>query len=126
MNDETLAWTMKVNEETLTLAWILVIAAGLNWALGNRSAFGKKLILRSGNLWRITRWAGLTLFLLAVIVQKQMEGGSFFPLLAFFGAFVMAIGTTRKAVGTYVAGRKEQCAEQDKDDQGASALESKP
>ena len=89
---------MPVHEAAATWASIIAIVAGSNWAFGNRSTFGRELNLRSGNLWRMTRWAGLAFFVLAVALQAQNGGSRILPAFAVLGALLMVIGTARKRV----------------------------
>lgn len=88
---------MPVHEEIMGWAWILAVAAGSNWAYGNRSAFGRSLILRSGGFWRVARWSGLVVFLSVVALWAGMDGGNrTLAVVALVGAFSMLFGTARK------------------------------
>lgn len=108
---------MTAHEEIATWAWLIAIVAGSNWAFADRSAFGRELNLRSGKLWRMTRWIGLALFVLAIGIRTQMDGGRVLPALAILGALLMLIGTARKRVPKPAPMQIQRKAEQASDGQ---------
>jgi len=89
---------MSVHQQLTHWAYIIAIAASANGAFGNRSVMGDALRLRAGRFWRLTRYVGLTLFVLGVVGQNLPDGNPTLALIAILGASGMAVGTARKRV----------------------------
>lgn len=81
-------------ETTSALALFGVIAALFNWWAGDRSVFGKALLLRRGDFFVAARWLGLGLWLAsAVALGKQ---GLSINWLGLAGVVLLLVGTARR------------------------------
>lgn len=77
-------------------ALFLAIVAGINWLSGDRSIFGRQLLLRRTLSFRLLRFVGLGIFAVAWGLTFFLETKPF-GLLALLGAGLMLFGTAKRS-----------------------------